>query len=218
MQHVFFDLDGTLTDPAPGIVRCYQHALQVLGAPPRSDAELTQLIGPPLQESFRALMQSDDPELCERAVRVYRERFSTLGLYENSVYPEMPEVLSALRDAGRQLWVVTSKPTVFADRIIDHFALRPFFTRVYGAELSGERAAKAELIAHVLASERIAPQSTCMIGDRKHDVIGAKAHGIAALGVLWGYGTRLELEEAGATLVLEAVREIPAAIERLTSR
>jgi phosphoglycolate phosphatase len=212
MQNLLFDLDGTLTDPAPGIVRCLQFALQSVGASPRSDHELRHFIGPPLHEAFRILLDTNDPDIHRQAIRSYRERFAARGLYENAVYPEIPQLLADLCGAGFQLWVVTSKPTVYADRIVDHFRLRPFFADVYGSELSGERSAKAELLAHILHAERIDPVATCMIGDREHDVAGARAHGVPALGVLWGYGTRAELESAGATALVMSPAVVPEAI------
>jgi phosphoglycolate phosphatase len=217
MRHAFFDLDGTLTDPALGIVRCFQHALRALSGPAWADAELRQFIGPPLRPAFQAIFRTDDTALVERAIGAYRERFGSEGLYENAVYPEIPDVLAKLRHAGFQLWVVTSKPHVYADRIIDHFGLREHFARVYGAELSGARSEKAELIEHVLREERIDPASTCMIGDRRHDIEGARANGVAGLGVLWGYGSREELERAGAADIVESVAAIPGVLARLTA-
>jgi phosphoglycolate phosphatase len=215
VDYLLFDLDGTLTDPAPGITACIVHAVRALGhvAPPA--AELRRFIGPPLREAFAELLSTEDSARLEDGVRLYRERFSTLGLYENAVYPAVPRVLGELRSAGFQLRVVTSKAHVYADRIIDHFQLREFFPRVYGAELSGERSGKAELIARVLASESIAASRACMIGDRRHDVDGAKANSMAAIGVTWGYGAREELEAAGADRVIDAWHELPGALQRL---
>lgn len=216
MANVFFDLDGTLTDPAVGIVRCMQHALGAMECRiPWPDDALKRFIGPPLQESFKTLLGTDDPERTLRAVALYRERFGEVGLYENQLFPEIPGVLTQLRDAGYQLWVVTSKAHVYADRIVDHFGLRPYFERVYGPELSGERAIKAELIAHVLESERISASEACMIGDRKHDIEGARANGLASIGVLWGYGSRAELERAGASAIVELPAALPEAVRRL---
>jgi phosphoglycolate phosphatase len=145
-------------------------------------------------------------------VRRYRERFSTIGLYENAVHPGIPKVLATLRAEGFSLRIVTSKAHVFANRIVDHFALREFFPRVYGAELTGELSIKAELVAHALASENARPDRACMIGDRRHDVEGARAHGVTAIGVTWGYGSREELELAGADRVIEHFDELRAAV------
>jgi phosphoglycolate phosphatase len=215
VDHLLFDLDGTLTDPSPGITACLLHAVRALGhaAPPA--LEMRRFIGPPLRKVFAEILGTEDVGRVEEAVTIYRERFSTLGLYENAVYPGLTGVLAELRGDGFELRVVTSKAHVYADRIIDHFGLREFFPRVYGAELSGERSTKAELIAHVLASEAVQPRSCCMIGDRLHDVEGAQAHGMRALGVTWGYGSRAELETAGADLVIDALEELPGAVRRI---
>lgn len=215
MRHLFFDLDGTLTDPAVGIVACIQHAVAAMSGPRWADADLRRFIGPPLRESFHEILATADTAAVERAVRHYRERFGSQGLYENELYAGMPEALARLQRSGHTLWVVTSKAKVYADRIIDHFGLRGHFSCVYGSELSGERGEKVELLAHVLEQERIEPASACMIGDRKYDVEGAKANGLSSLGVLWGYGSRSELEAAGADLIVEALAELPATVEQL---
>jgi phosphoglycolate phosphatase len=218
MTHLFFDLDGTLTDPAAGIIGSIQHALRTLSAEPWPDAELRRFIGPPLRDSFREILATQDAELVETAIEHYRERFSARGLLENEVYPGIPEVLDDLVSGGFQMWIVTSKPTVFATRILDHFGLHARFSGVYGSELSGERSTKTELIAHVLGHERIHPAQACMIGDRRYDIEGARYHrGVRSLGVLWGYGTRSELEAAGAHGVVETVEQLPAALQHLKS-
>jgi phosphoglycolate phosphatase len=192
---LFFDLDGTLTDPREGIVGCIRHALQRLGCEVPPDAELERCIGPPLRESFCRLASD---ALADAAVEHYRERFRASGMFENSVYPGVPEALTALCAAGWQLLVVTSKPGVFAEQILRHFDLARYFSAIYGSELSGVRSDKGELIAYVLATERIASEHALMIGDRSHDIVGARKNGLRAAGVLWGYGTREELAGAGA--------------------
>jgi phosphoglycolate phosphatase len=206
--HLFFDLDGTLTDSRPGILNSMRHALTTLGLPVPPDEALLRFIGPPTQDAFRELLGSSDPELNARAIAVYRERFAQLGIFENSVYPGIVAGLRALAEAGLPMLVVTSKPEVFAQRIIDHFELRPFFGRVYGSELTGERGNKAELIAHVLASERLSPESAWMIGDRLHDIRGAKHNGLRSAGVLWGYGDRSELTQAGADVLFASMPDL----------
>jgi phosphoglycolate phosphatase len=216
MAHLFFDLDGTLTDPAAGIIASLQHALRAMEVPGWSDAELRRFIGPPLREAFHELLATDSAELVERAVVHFRERFGTKGLYENELYAGIPEALGELQAEGFQLCLVTSKAHVYASRILEHFGLADRFAGVYGAELSGERSAKAELIAHALQRERIEASTACMIGDRKHDIEGAKAHqGVLTVGVLWGYGTRDELEGAGADVVVASIAELPAAVRQL---
>jgi phosphoglycolate phosphatase len=209
---LFFDLDGTLTDPAPGICACLTHAVRALGRAAPPAPELRRFIGPPLHHAFAELLDSSDSALLDDGVRLYRERFSTVGLYENTVYPAIPGVLAALRADGFSLRVLTSKPRVFAERIVDHFGLREFFPRVYGAELTGELSTKAELLAHALASEPTQPSRACMIGDRRHDVEGARAHGVPTIGVTWGYGSREELAQAGADRVIDHIDELRAAV------
>ncbi|MEP7050892.1 MAG: HAD hydrolase-like protein [Pseudomonadota bacterium] len=206
--HLFFDLDGTLTDSRPGILMSMRHALTSLGLALPPDEVLVRFIGPPTQDAFRELLGSSDPALNTRAIAVYRERYAKLGLFENTVYPGVTEGLSVLAQAGFPMLVVTSKPEVFAERIIDHFGLRKFFGRVYGSELTGERGNKAELIAHVLASEQLRPGDAWMIGDRLHDIRGAKHNGLCSAGVLWGYGDRAELTHAGADAVFESMTDL----------
>ena len=215
-RHVFFDLDGTLTDPAPGIVACFQHLLRKLGTGAAvSDASLRRFIGPPLRAAIAELLGTSDRERIEHGVAIYRERFATEGLYENSVYPGVPAMLQQLCEDGFQLWIVTSKAGVYATEIARHFGLGRYFQGVHGAELTGERSVKAELIAHLLEQESIAPRASVMIGDRRHDIDGANAHGLPALGVLWGYGSREDLQAAGAHALIDAVSMLPAAIRAL---
>lgn len=215
MRYLFFDLDGTLTNPAAGVIASMQHALRAMSRPPLADEELRRLIGPPLREGFRRILATDDAELIETAVGHFRERFAPIGIFENELYRGIPEALGELQADGYRMCIVTSKAAVYAERIVDHFGLRGFFTAVYGAELSGERSVKAELIAHALERERVAASQACMIGDREHDITGAAAHaGMVGLGVLWGYGTRDELEQAGASAIVERVEALRAAVQR----
>ena len=207
-MHLFFDLDGTLTDSRPGILNCMRHALTVMGLAVPPDEALIRFIGPPTQDAFRELLGSSDPDLNTRAIAVYRERFAKLGMFENSVYPGILEGLGALTEAGFPMLVVTSKPEIFAQQIIDHFELRKFFGHVYGSELTGERGNKGELIAHVLASEGLTSADAWMIGDRLHDIRGAKRNGLRAAGVLWGYGDRDELTQAGADSIFASMTEL----------
>ena len=201
--NVLLDLDGTLTDPREGIVACLRHALVGTGIECPSDSELERYIGPPLQESLRELIGANDPGSCEMALSLYRERFTTVGMFENAVYPAIPSALSSLRGLGAKLFVATSKPQEFAERIIQHFRLDNYFTAIYGSDLSGTRSDKAELISHILKAESLSAKTTHMVGDRKYDVIGARANDVRAIGALWGYGTREELVAAGATALCE---------------
>jgi phosphoglycolate phosphatase len=211
MDTIFFDLDGTLTDPKLGITRSIQYALQRLDHPtiPTAD-ELTWCIGPPLRTSFVQLLGGE--HAADRAVALYRERFSDIGLYENGVYDGIDEVLTSLGASGHRLFVATSKAHVFADRIIDHFGLRRHFEGVFGAELDGTRVDKSDLLGYALKQASADPARTLMIGDRSHDMIGAKNNGINGIGVLYGYGSRDELLQAGARHVCATPAAILACI------
>lgn len=211
-NNLFFDLDGTLTDPRDGIVRCLQYAIAGVQSPVPPEAELERMIGPPLQESLRLVLGPSKAHLVPEAIALYRERFRTTGMLENAVYPGIPEGLAALVEAGRRLFVVTSKPTAFARPILEHFHLARYFTEIYGSELSGVRSDKGELIAYVLESERIAAEQAVMIGDRSHDMIGAKTNKVRSIGVLWGYGTHEELAAAQACRIYATVPEMFSAL------
>jgi len=202
--HILFDLDGTLTDPKPRIFNCIRHALVKMGREAGESDSWERYIGPPLLDSFAELLQTRDMTQAQQALEIYRERFSRSGLFENRVYAGVPPLLAELTRQGGTLYVATSKPRVFARRIIDHFQLNPYFSKVYGSELDGTRVEKADLISHILAMEKLPRQQTVMIGDRKYDVTGAKAAGLPAAGVLWGYGSRQELDAAGADWLCSA--------------
>ena len=202
MPVAIFDLDGTLTDPGVGITRSVQHALRALGKDVPNLQSLTGYIGPPLRESF-ARIGGVAPTEIERAIALYREYFTETGIFENQVYSGIPACLETLRSRGWQLAVGTSKPTVFAERILDHFGLRDAFEVVVGSELDGTRDAKEEVIRFGLEMMHVAASSSClMIGDRSHDIIGARAVSIKAVGVTWGYGSESELAEAGADWIV----------------
>jgi phosphoglycolate phosphatase len=203
---LFFDLDGTLTDPKPGITASIQYALQKMDRPVPSQDELVWCIGPPLRASFVMLLGGDD--LADRGVELYRERFGDVGLFENSVYPDIEHVLAALKQPRRRMFVATSKPHVFARKIIDHFGLAGHFERVFGSELDGTRVHKADLLAYALEQTGVDPSRALMIGDRSHDVAGAKANGMDAVGVTYGYGSREELIAAGARHLCTSPRAI----------
>ncbi|MBE7384149.1 MAG: HAD family hydrolase [Leptolyngbya sp. SIO1E4] len=215
-MHVFFDLDGTLTNPKEGIAACIRHALTALAAPIPADADLNQWIGPPLQESFLAVLQC--PDRAAQAVTLYRDRFATIGLFENQVYDGIVEMLSGVSTVADRLWVTTSKPQIFAEKIVQHFQLAPFFAKVYGSELDGTRANKADLLAYVLHREGIEPAEVVMVGDRYHDILGAQKNGIPAIGVMWGFGSAMELQEAGATLLCQTPGDLPNILRTLHSR
>lgn len=206
MRTAFFDLDGTLLDPQVGILACIRHALTTLNAPCPDAADLHQWIGPPLAEAF-AHHLGPGPQV-QRAVDLYRDRFATLGLYENEVYPAIPDLLATLQGQGWSLYVVTAKPRVFAEKIVAHFQLEQFFQGVYGSELDGTHARKGDLIAHVLQDLQMTAAAPVMVGDRHHDIHGAKQNGLAAIGVLWGYGSRQELLAAGADYLCDRPEDV----------
>ena len=214
---VFFDLDGTLTDPKPGITESIRYALTKLGRTPPSADELVWAIGPPLPRSLRRLLETDDETLVARALALYRERFGTVGLYENAIYPGIPETLTALRDRGLALYVMTSKPHVYAKPIVEHFGIGHLFTGVYGSELDLTRVGKGELIAHALAEERLPPARVVMVGDREHDMAGARECGVRAIGVTYGYGSEEELRAHGAALIAHAPAAIPGLVSIILS-
>lgn len=209
---IFFDLDGTLTDPKPGITGSIQYALRKLDRPVPTQDELTWCIGPPLRASFAVLLGGE--ELADRAVELYRERFGDIGLFENSVYPDIADVLATLRQRPRRMYVATSKPHVFATRIVAHFGLTDYFDHVFGSELDGTRVNKVDLLAYALEQTGADPAGALMIGDRSHDVIGAKRNGIRAVGVTYGYGTTAELLEAGASQLCASPRGVLDHIHR----
>jgi phosphoglycolate phosphatase len=204
---LLFDLDGTLTDPGCGISRCLQYALAGLGRPAPPASDLTWCVGPPLRQSLAQLLGTSEASLIDHALVLYRERFAAVGMFENRMYPDVREGLVQLCDAGHQLSVVTSKPHVYAREILAHFDLLQMFVAVYGSELTGERADKVSLLRHLLRAERCDPRPQ-MVGDRQHDVEGAHANGLAAIGVLWGYGSKVELEAAGADVLVASMPEL----------
>jgi phosphoglycolate phosphatase len=204
-MNLLVDLDGTLTDPGLGITRCLEHALSALGQP--VPGTLTWCVGPPLRATFAQLLGSADPEVLDRAIGLYRERFVSVGMFENAVYPGVVAGLQELRHAGHQLRVVTSKPHVYARRILDHFALSDAFVSIHGSELSGEFADKADLIRHVLSTELFEDRPH-MVGDRRHDIEAAHANSLPGVGVLWGYGSGAELEAAGADTLVQSMDQL----------
>ena len=206
MRIIFFDLDGTLTDPKAGITRSIQYALERLGFPVPTEDELVWCIGPPLLASLKRLTGTD--ALADRALSLYRERFADIGLFENEVFPGIEDTLSTIAASGRRMFIATSKPTLYAERIVEHFALKPYFERVFGSELDGTRTDKTDLLRYALQGTEVDPRQAIMIGDRGHDMIGARNNGMTAIGVLYGFGSRDELVDAGAHRICETHREL----------
>jgi phosphoglycolate phosphatase len=191
---IYFDLDGTLTDPREGITRCIQHALSMLGrAVPAEDA-LLWCIGPPLLQSFEKLVGETD---AQKAVQLYRERFKDRGWLENRPYDGIEQVLAAFHADDVPLYLATSKPLVFAERILQHFGFSRYFSDLFGPDLHGNPADKAELLSHARLSVG-SSRPAFMVGDRRYDIDGGKANGLTTIGVLYGYGSADELSAAGA--------------------
>ena len=207
-DYLFFDLDGTLTDPAEGICGCIRYALEKDGRPTGPMEEYFPWIGPPLEFSFREFVGASDEDT-PRLVAYYRERFSTVGLFENKVYPGIHELLASLKAAGAHMAIATGKPTVFTERILERFELRQYFDCVNGITLGAAPESKAEVIQRGMEQMGVTEPSRCvMIGDRKHDVQGAKECGMACIGVLYGFGSREEFCAAGADLIAETVSDL----------
>jgi phosphoglycolate phosphatase len=212
---LFLDLDGTLSDPSEGITRCVQHALQCLGRPCPSQSELRRYIGPPLRWTFPRLLGTDDSRLVETAIGCYRERYEAIGLFENEVYPGVPELLQHWQDDGYPLYVVTSKPTVYAERILRHFGLDRFFLEVYGPELNGRFDEKCELVEFILHERSLDPRRTVMIGDRARDVESGKANGTRTIGVTYGFGSAEEIAAAAPDRICHHPGDVPPAVLNL---
>jgi phosphoglycolate phosphatase len=213
MTAYLFDLDGTLTDPREGITRSIAHALEQMGVAPPPLVDLEFAIGPPLRASLARLLGTESREAVEQALAHYRERFGDVGLFENAPYDGIEETLRTLAATGATLVVCTSKPVVYARRIVEHFALGVHFAEVHGCELDGTRENKVDLIAHILPHHDFEAARAVMIGDRGVDMLAARHHGLAAVGALWGFGSRDELLEAGAQSLCENARHLPYVLE-----
>jgi len=208
-QYILFDLDGTLTDPMEGITKSLQYALQSFGITVKNREELKPFIGPPLRDTFRkcGIAERD----IEPVVAKYREYFGVTGLFENTLYDGIDGLLSGLHDSGKTLILATSKAAVYAERILEHFDIAKYFRFVSGCEMDGRRSKKSEVIGYALLQCGIADaRQAVMIGDREHDIIGAKECGMDSVGVLYGYGSREELTRAGVDRIVKDVAELTA--------
>ena len=208
VKNILLDLDGTLTDPKIGIHSCIRYAMEKMGQPLADDTDLDWTIGPPLKASFIQLLNSADDALAEQALAFYRERFSTIGLYENELYPHVIETLKALVERGYNLYLATAKPQVFAIRILEHFKLLDYFTKPYGSELTGERTNKGDLIHYILQQEQLVAEHCMMVGDREYDIFGARRNGIETIAVTYGYGTDAEIAQAAPKLQIRQFAEL----------
>ena len=209
--YILFDLDGTLTDPGMGITNSVMHALTHFGITVTNRSDLYRFIGPPLMDSFMEYYGLTEEQAVE-AVRVYREYFADKGWAENTVYSGIEALLADLVAAGKMLLVATSKPQIFAERILVHFGLDKYFTHICGVALQAPRGySKADVIRDALDRAGVSDLTTAvMVGDRHHDIDGAKVVGIDSIGVLYGYGDRTEHETAGADAIAESVAELKA--------
>ena len=207
-QTIFFDLDGTLTESAPGITRSVAYALKKWGIEVEDLRTLEPFVGPPLAESF-ARYFGFTPEQCNDGIRYYREYYVNKGLFENSVYPGIEDMLRELKNAGKRLIVATSKPEEMAVRILEHFQLTDCFERIAGASMDEKRVEKADVLRYVIEDlGQVDLTKAVMVGDRENDVRGARENGLPCIGVLYGYGSREELTEAGAAKIADTVEEL----------
>lgn len=206
-ENILFDLDGTLTDPMLGITKSVQYALASFGIVEDSLERLTPFIGPPLKGSFQKFYGFSE-EKAEEALAKYREYFSVTGMFENKVYEGIPALLEALKQQNKKVILATSKPEIYARQILEHFHLLSYFDFVGGSLLDGRRVEKPDVIQYVLEENHITADNAVMIGDRCFDITGGRQHRLSTIGVLYGYGSRQELEEAGAQCIAESVSEL----------
>ncbi|PJI31819.1 HAD-IA family hydrolase [Acinetobacter pseudolwoffii] len=194
IKNILIDLDGTLTDPKVGITTSARYGLEKVGHPISDEINIDWIIGPPLKASLAKLLNIEtDHILAEQALMAYRERFAVKGLYENHVFEGVAETLAELKRRGYRLFVATAKPTVYAKQILEHFDLAQYFTDIHGSELNGDRTNKAELIQYILAQQQLQADQCMMVGDREHDIFGARQNGIDTIAVNYGYGSQEEL-------------------------
>ena len=207
---ILFDLDGTLTDSGDGIINCAILALEHFGLPVPSREELRVFVGPPLTQSF--INHGVPVDKVDEAVKVYRSRYAPIGIFENEPYPGIRELLETLQAKGYRLYIATSKPEPMSIQILEHFDLARYFTRICGAAFDNSRNSKEAVIAYLL-EETGEKNSMIMVGDTKFDIIGAKYHGIPAIGVSWGYGKVEEMVEAGAVAIAHNTDELLSLID-----
>ncbi len=208
-RYLIFDLDGTLIDSKAGIIRSVDHALRTCGLPDVEEGlDLSWFVGPPLRDGFKELVGTNDKALIEKLVASYRERYSRVGLFENALYPGIPELLYDLFDRDRVLILATSKLTTYARSILENLELARLFDKTIGSELDGARSTKEEAIKLVTGAYGGPTSAYVMIGDRGDDVIGARRNNIDSIGVLYGYGTPSEIAESNPTFVAKAVEDI----------
>ncbi|TCB74365.1 HAD family hydrolase [Acinetobacter sp. ANC 3781] len=209
IKNILIDLDGTLTDPKVGITTSARYGLNKVGHPIADDVNIDWIIGPPLKASLAKILNvAVDDVLAEQALMGYRERFAVTGLYENHVFDDVAETLKTLQQQGYRLFLATAKPEVYARQILEHFELLQYFVHPYGSELNGERTHKAELIAYIIEKEQLKPEECLMVGDREHDIFGARYNGIETIAVEYGYGADEELTAAKPKARIQSFAEL----------
>ncbi|MGJ4911353.1 HAD hydrolase-like protein [Bradyrhizobium sp. HKCCYLS2033] len=218
VHSVLLDLDGTLIDSRPGIAASALAAMRSLGHAPDDTLDVTAVIGPPLQDMLRVLLQAHGDGRVDEAVVAYREHYGEIGLFGSTLYPGIREALQAMHDAGLRIYLATSKRELFARRILEHLDLISYFQAIYGSVPSGALDHKPELLAHILTERNIAARDSLMVGDRRHDIAGAHAVKMRSLGALWGYGSRDELETAGADRLVENPDDLARAVLTMLRR
>ncbi len=207
MQAVLWDLDGTVLDSRPGVFRSVEYAMDALRLPTPSEKELLGFLGPPIDIGFSDICHVPKPLVCE-AIRLYREYYTQGGMLEADIYDGVADTLYALRSENIRSYVTTSKPHVYARRILEHFRLAPLFDGIYGAELDGFRSHKADVLQFCMERHGLIADDVVLVGDRCFDVLGAEKVGIRCIGVLYGYGVEKELLDAGAICVIDAPQDI----------
>ena len=206
-KNILFDLDGTLTDSKPGIVKGVQYALRCCGIDEPDLDKLTSFVGPPLYKSFMSYLDCSEEDAKE-VVECYREYYAETGLYENALYEGIDVLLYNLREKGYKIILASSKPRIFVKRVLSFFRIMRYFDIVEGSELDGKNTDKAELIAHILEKWNLKAEECVMIGDRMHDIQGAKANGMDSIAVGYGYGTQDELSGAAPTHLFSTIEEL----------
>ncbi|MCG8599934.1 MAG: HAD hydrolase-like protein [Verrucomicrobiales bacterium] len=212
---LLFDLDGTVTNPAPGFLASIRYAMEKLGVPYWPDEKLLPFIGPPLRQSMGTILETDDPELIEEGVELYRYRLDNGGKFEAEIHDGIPEILEHFSALEYPLFICTGKPECVAGEIVTHFGLRHFFREVYGAKLDGTHGDKADLIRHIRQEQDLTKTPPIMIGDTAFDIRAAKANDLSSIGVSWGFGSKDILLSEGADVLVSTPSGLKSAIENL---
>ncbi len=210
-EHILFDLDGTLTESAPGIVSSVRYSLEQFNIKDQTDSQLMRFIGPPLSESYSEFY-GFNKEQCDIAIKYYREHYGVHGIFENSLYQDIPEVLEKLKNSGKKLYIATSKPEVYMKQIIAHFGIEKFFDDVCGGDLEEKRNEKWQIVETIIEKnnlhDAVKNGTVLMIGDRKHDILGSRKNNVPCCGVLWGYGNIEEFKAFDCAYVAQVVKDL----------